>query len=270
MDEKKLKDVLDEEEKDLQETDITGEEDETPPKDDGTATETESDEGKSTDDGEKTPPKKRQTRETNAYYAELRRKNERLEREKKELETKVNEADFEARKKVVPKTVLESIGLEKIETQDDLMLAEAYKTADEAGDDNPLKTAMQTLRNMQKEKQEAERKLADEQAKNYEAVVKDQIEFKKKFGIETKDALKDERFVNLYKDLIKHGNFTELYTRYKEAFPDDKPNDNEDLENAKKASIPPLPSGKKSPPPKKLHELEGDEFLKAWNEFIGN
>ncbi|MCK9235195.1 MAG: hypothetical protein M0Q41_10755 [Bacteroidales bacterium] len=256
-DKKKVEEIINDEKKDLTNEDVT----EDPKKDDPNSVD-DPEKGKNPDE-EQEAEKKKQSREENARFAELRRKNAELEKKNKELEEEAVKASFDAKKENISKATLASIGLDAIETEDDLLLARAYDNAVASGSEEPLRDAVKVQREHMRKR--AEKVREEEQARKAmeEKVKQDQIEFKKKFGIETADVMKnDKKFVALFGDLIEPGNFTKLYTRFKTEYPD------ESGEDGKNKGIIPNSSNKQTlkPPKKELHELDGDEFLKAYNE----
>lgn len=211
--------------------------------------------------------KKRQSREDNHKYAELRRRNEELTKKNKDLETKVVEADFNARSKIISKDTLEELGLSKIEDDYDLVLCEAYEEAVKNGSDNPLLDANKAYRSKINAERAKAKKEEDEKAKaskldeeNKQKVEADKVEFKKKFGITTAEALKNEEFMGLYKQFISYGNLTELYSNYLNVVGKDKD------EEAKKMGVIPLSSSRTQSPKKSINDLSGADFLKAFNE----
>lgn len=210
--------------------------------------------------------KKKQTREENAKYAELRRKQAELEKKNKELEAEVTKASFNAKKEGITKETLASVGLDAIETESDLILAKAYDKAIADGSEEPLKDALKAQRDHSRQEAEKTRTKTEQENAVKQAIIDDQVAFKKKFGIETSAVYgKDERFMKIFGDLLKPGNFTSLYEKYKGIFPDEE---GEDEETAKGKGTFPTPQNKapKKQTKKELHELDDDEFLAAWNK----
>lgn len=234
--------------------------------------EEESGEGKSDQPTENkdNPVKKRQTKEENHYFAELRRKNEELSKKNKELEGKINEADFNARAKVVATETLTELGLDSIEDEYDLTLCEEYEKAVKKGSENPILDAQKVYRaKVKAEKQriaEAEQKKAEEESATVERnkkVEADKVAFKEKYGITTKEALNDEEFMKMYGDFISYGNMTELYGKYLVITKKEKVQEDEE---AKKKGVIPSSNTRASKTKTSITDLEGEDFLKAFNE----
>lgn len=205
--------------------------------------------------------KKVQSHEENRFYAALRRKNAELEKKNQELEVKATEADFNARKKVIPGDVLNDLGIDYIEDDLDLLLCEEYLKAKDKGSENPILDANKILSahiRKEKQKESAKRKA---QKENEDLVLKDKEEFKKKFEIDASEALKDPKFMELYGDMISYGNMTSLYERYQK-FMHSKEMD----EEARKMGSIPHSSTRKASKEKSINDLEGEEFLKAFND----
>ena len=262
MEEKdRVTELLEEEEQDLTTEDVEDDPDKTK----STVDKSNEDENP---EGDEKPEKTKQTREENAKFAELRRQKAELEKEKKELEAKVQKANFNAKKDGVSKATLEGIGLDTIETEEDLVLATAYDNAIAEGSEDPLKDAIKVQREHIRKTAEKTRSEEEARKATIELIKQDQANFKEKFGMETSEVYgKDERFMALFGDLLQPGNFTQLYTRYKEAFPDES----SDEEAKNKGALPTAGNkAKKKTTKKELHELDDDEFLKAWNEKYSN
>lgn len=210
----------------------------------------------------KTETKKTQTQEERSYYAKLRRRNKELEEKNKKLEEQVSEADFNSRKKVISEDTLNELGLDSIENTDDLLLCEEYEKAVKRGSENPLLDATRAYRN----KVNTDRKKVVEkekiEAENVKLVNEDKIRFKKKFGIETEVAMKDEKFLKIFGDMISYGNLTELYGKYLMM----KPSDDDATNVAKQMGK--IPSSTSKPPQKEpdINDLEGEDFLKAFDK----
>lgn len=167
------------------------------------------------------PPK--QTRKTDAQYAEERRQRKAREeaaRKKREEEIR-RQAVFEVKSGQVTAEELSELGLAKVEDEDQLFLVESLRKAKADGVENPQATAYQALF----KKQATARAEAQAQAQAQEAekqkriatVAQDQANFKAKFGKTTAEVMKGEpEFMRLFGSLIDQdkGNFTELYTAY--------------------------------------------------------
>lgn len=209
-------------------------------------------------------PKKRQSNEENKYYAEMRRRNKLLEKENEDLKSKVTKADFEARKKAISKDTLSELDLDGIEDENDLLLCETYEKAEKNGSENPVLDANKALRakiRADEQKRISEEKTANE---NRKKLAEDRAEFKKKYGIDTSEALKDPVFVKLYGDMISYGNMTELYSRYLTV--KSKSEEDKDDETAKNMGKIPNSSAKKTNNHKSINDLDGEDFLKAFDE----
>ncbi len=258
-DKKKVEEIIDDENKDLTDEDVTTD----PQNEDPNVEKSNEDDNP---EGNKKPDKTKQSREENARFAELRRKNAELEKKNKELEAEATKASFNAKKEGITKETLASVGLDAIETESELILAKAYEKAIADGSEEPLKDALKAQRDYNRQEAEKTRTKTEQENAIKQAIIDDQLAFKKKFGIETSAVYgKDERFMKIFGDLLKPGNFTSLYEKYKGIFPDEE---GEDEETAKGKGTFPTPQNKapKKQTKKELHELDDDEFLAAWNK----
>lgn len=169
-----------------------------------------------TDDdlGDEEEPKK-QTREIDSFYANMRRENEKLKNEKAKLETKLKEERINSVKGFVDSEIMEELGLEGITSEDDIALVESYKNAIKNGDDNPIRTAYNSLYKKSQEAHKLEQEKAQEVSKQEELVAKDKREFEKKFGMTADKALEDKDFMELFGEQISYGNLSALYGKYK-------------------------------------------------------
>lgn len=178
-------------------------------------------EPKPSEDG--TPNPKKQDRDTDAKYAEERRKRkEREEARQREREEEIRrQAVFEVKSGQVSSDELKELSLEKVENEDQLFLVEQLRKAKAEGVENPLAEAYKSLFKKQvddkaKAQAEAQARKAAEDAKKA-IVAKDQQAFKAKFNKSTADVMKtDTEFMSLFGNLIdqEKGNFTELYSAY--------------------------------------------------------
>jgi len=161
-------------------------------------------------------PKKSQTKEESAYFARMRKENRELKERMAKLEEEKKQSEFNAKASRFSEDTLSELGIDKIETEDDMLLAESYKEALKKGSTNPIADAYKALRNKQSEqlREATAKKSAEEE--NKKKVSDDQIAFKKAYGIDTKQALQDERFKKMYGKFITYGNLTELYGMYQE------------------------------------------------------
>lgn len=210
-------------------------------------------------------PKKTQTREENKRFAELRRKNDELQRKNNDLEIKVKEADFNGRKKAISNDALADLGLDSIEDDDDLFLCEEYEKAVKRGSDNPALDANKAYRNKVRKEQQAKNKEETEKTEQAKKVNEDRANFKKKFGIDTSEALKDEEFMAVFGDMIGYGNMTDLYTKYKSLVNREEA----EKEEAKNMGTLPNSSTTQKRHNKSLNDLEGEDFLKAFEKRYG-
>lgn len=173
-------------------------------------------EPKKADNPPEAKPKKQQTQEESAYFARMRKENRELKQRMAQMEQEAKKAKFDAKASTFSEDALSELGIDKIETEDDMLLAESYKEAMKKGSTNPVADAYKALRTKQsKELQEAKDKSTAEE-ENKRRVSEDQAAFKKAYGIDTKEALKDERFTKMYGKFITYGNLTELYGMYSE------------------------------------------------------
>lgn len=217
-----------------------------------------------TDDdlGEKRP---KQSPEQNSYYARLRRENEKLKSEKETLENELKETKISSVKSFVDSDIMSELGLDEITSEEDIALVEFYKDAKKNGDDNPVRTAYNSLYRKSQETRKANNLKLEEERKNKELVDRDAKEFVKKFGISVNEALDDKDFMGLFEDQIGFGNLTALYGKYK-TYIDKK----KDVDKSKGSmDFTNIGSGiKNSSDP--LEGLEGEAYLKAFNELYGH
>ena len=208
---------------------------------------------------------KEQTREENSYFAKLRRENEKLKNEKETLENKLKESKISSVKSFVDSDIMSELGLEEITSEEDIALVEFYKDAKKSGDDNPVRTAYNSLYRKSQESRKADNLKLEEERKNKELVDRDAKEFVKKFGISVNEALDDKDFMGLFEDQIGFGNLTALYGKYK-TYIDKK----KDVDKSKGSmDFTNIGSGiKNSSDP--LEGLEGEAYLKAFNELYGH
>ena len=173
-------------------------------------------------EGQKPNPPK-QSRKTDAQYAEeRRRKKEREEAERKKREDEIRrQAVFEVKSGQVTAEELSELGLAKVEDEDQLFLVESLRKAKADGVENPQAAAYQALFKKQAaDKADAKAKTEAEEAekqKRVAIVAQDQANFKAKFGKTTAEVMKGEpEFMELFGGLIDvdKGNFTELYAAY--------------------------------------------------------
>lgn len=210
---------------------------------------------------------KKQSREENKHYAELRRKNAELQKKNKDLEVKVQEANFNGRKQSISNDALLDLGLESIEDENDLFLCEEYEKAVKRGADNPALEANKAYRAKIRKEQLAKTKEETERNEQNQKVIEDRTNFKKKFGIDTSEALKDERFMDVFGDMIGYGNMTDLYSKYK-ALLDRDVAEKEEAKNMGTLPSSSLSSSRKSTK-KSLSDLEGDDFLREFEKRYG-
>lgn len=217
-----------------------------------------------TDDdlGEKRP---KQSPEQNSYYARLRRENEKLKSEKETLENELKESKISSVKSFVDSDIMSELGLDEITSEEDIALVEFYKDAKKNGDDNPVRTAYNSLYRKSQENRKADNLKLEEERKNKELVDRDAKEFVKKFGISVNEALDDKDFMGLFEDQIGFGNLTALYGKYK-TYIDKK----KDVDKSKGSmDFTNIGNGIKSSSDP-LEGLEGEAYLKAFNELYGH
>lgn len=217
-----------------------------------------------TDDdlGEKRP---KQSPEQNSYYARLRRENEKLKSEKETLENELKETKISSVKSFVDSDIMSELGLDEITSEEDITLVEFYKDAKKNGDDNPVRTAYNSLYRKSQESRKADNLKLEEERKNKELVDRDAKEFVKKFGISVNEALDDKDFMGLFEDQIGFGNLTALYGKYK-TYIDKK----KDVDKSKGSmDFTNIGNGIKSSSDP-LEGLEGEAYLKAFNELYGH
>ena len=208
---------------------------------------------------EGSPKPKRQSRADDARFAAQRRKNKASGGEggvpDEERDRIRREAAFEVKKDYVKPDTLRELGLDSIETEDDLALAEAYEKAVADGEENPVAVAYRTLRNRdaearrQRDEQEAER------ARLRASIAKEQADFKKEFGVETWEVMDggNSEFAKKFGHLIRPGNFAELYRVYRSYT-------QEGRDAAKAKGVPPTNGGNPPAKPKDVSEMDREEF----------
>lgn len=160
-------------------------------------------------------PEKKQSREDNARFAEMRRKEKadhlaEIERVKKETE-------FNIKKDYVSADAKEALGLEQIENDDELFLAQEYEKAQQDGVENPAVEAYKHLyaKHKQERLDEAAKTKAEED--NIRAIAEEQSNFQKEFGISTRDAYLNTDFQEKYGEFISDqmpGSITKAYRIY--------------------------------------------------------
>lgn len=217
----------------------------------------------------KDPAKPKQSRKTDAEYAEeRRRRKEREESARKKREEEIRrQAVFDVKKEQVTAEELGELGLTSVADEDELFLVESLRKAKAEGVESPQVKAYQALREKQtKAKAEAEAKTKAEAAeleRRKATVAKDQADFKAKFGKTTAEVIKNEpEFMDLFGDLIDpdKGNFTPLYSAYMSM-------KSGQAEKAKaEGSFPITPSVNSG----KEGEESDEEFMKRWKAMHGH
>lgn len=218
--------------------------------------------------------KPKQNRQENANFAKLRRELEEKEKRIKELEAKATNAAYETRKGIIPFDVLNELGLEEIGDEYDLLLAEEYMKASKKGEENPLliahKKVSEKFKTEKKEltsKQEQDAAKSKQEKENVEKVAADAAEFKKKFGFQSSEIVKDKNslFMKIYGKQIDYGNLTELYTQFKALGLDGL---EESEGDGKNKAVPPKPNGT-NPPPKSV--VKDDAYYdKVYKDYQKN
>lgn len=211
----------------------------------------------------KSEPKKKQSKASNSFYAELRRKNAELEQKNKQLEVEVANSDFNTRKKMISSEVLEELDIQSIEDENDLILCEEYVKSVKKGEDNPILEANKALRRKIKADKEELMKQEKIELEQKKAVEEDRIKFKKKYGIETSEVTENEDFMSIFKDQISFGNLTSLYEIYLRM--QDKLKKEENISKSM-GVIPKTSTRASTNTTKSLNDLDGEDFLKAFKE----
>lgn len=207
----------------------------------------------------KETPKRKQSRKEDAYFAEQKRR-QRKSAESEEQRIR-REAEFDVKKGLVASETLSELGLDAVETEDDLYLAERYDDAVREGDPNPTASAYKALRAKKREdeKADAEEREAEEGRKR--EIAKDQAEFAKQYGKTTAEALaeNDGEFKRLFGEFIAPGNFTKLYGAYR------KMKDAESEEAKAKSSVPTGGSSSGKKEEKDVDDMTPEEFRAYWD-----
>lgn len=163
---------------------------------------------------------KKQSRSTDAKYAELKRKSKAQDEEIARLKAEKEQAVFDAKKNAIPRAVLDDLGLDEIEDEDDMYLVKAYQEAEAKGSDDPRADAEKAFRNKIRQDKLAERAEAEEKAKteeaNKKAVADDYKSFMEKYGKSAFESAMAEgsEFQELFGDEVGFGNLTSVYGRY--------------------------------------------------------
>ena len=209
----------------------------------------------------KSETKKTQTKEERSFYANLRRRNEELEKQNKKLIKEKSEADFSARKNVISADTLADLGLDKIEDENDLLLCEEYDKAVKRGSENPVLDATKAYRKRIKTEHDKLTKAQQEEANNKKLVQEDAVKFQKEYGISASEAMKDEKFTKAFGKQISYGNLTELYGIYLSLTGGDAVEEKQSKQMGKVPNSTTVKSKKVD-----INDLDGEEFLKAFNE----
>lgn len=206
--------------------------------------------------------KKKQSREKNSFYAEQRRK-AKEERERKETETRIRkQVVFEVKKENVKKDELDSLGLNSVETDDDIFLVESYRKSKSEGSENPEAEAYRSLREKKiAEAKEAETKKAKEE-EYLQQIAKEQEEVKGKYGKTCKQILDEEpNFKDFLDSFGKEKTFIECYEYFNANIKKAK---SEEREESKKTATPPTStSGSSNGKTNKTKETD-EEFKARW------
>ena len=157
---------------------------------------------------EKDEPQKKQSRNANRKFAELRKENERLEKRIAELEEYNKRAKLDTSKKFISEEAKKDLGIDDISSEEDLALFEEYEKARLSGSENPSRDAYATLRhkalNKQVEETKVNKKLAKEDGERLIRI----------YGITPTDVFNNQEFIEKFGSEVKHGNLTELYGAY--------------------------------------------------------
>lgn len=127
-------------------------------------------------------------RAKDSHYAELRRKNEELAKENERLKSEAKKAEFAGKASAVPKYVLEDLGLDSIDTEENLKLANAFLEAEANGSADPKGEAYKKMYDEMKAEESKKQKEAEAAAKEKEegkkALIALKSDFIKEFGEE--------------------------------------------------------------------------------------
>jgi uncharacterized protein YdiU (UPF0061 family) len=204
-------------------------------------------------DGKETEKEKAWKTEQNARFAELRRKNEELERQ-------LNVFRSEKRENVT-EDALKKLGLTRddLEDDDNMVLATEYTKALARGDEDPIASAYKSLWKSSKEAKRKAKEEADSKAKadaeTKAKVNEDVAEFRKKYpDVNINDLVKeDSEFNQMFGDVPDViGNITKYYGRYLKL----KGNDAKKVTEADKAKSNPYVKGSGS-------SVGGEKLTKA-------
>ena len=203
---------------------------------------------------------KTQSREDDAKFAKLRRQIESLQKENKTLASQIEEARFGAKKSAVSQQTLADLGIDKIENDDDLFLCQEYENAKKRGSENPLLEANKAFRKRVIEKEAEIKAQKDEEKKFTEKILAEKENLKKTYGVESSELIKNEEFMSLFGEKALDGNLTEYYGKYIGLINKYK----KDNSTSKVQGKLPTSTGKKLSTD--ILDLEGKDFLKAWDE----
>lgn len=150
----------------------------------------------------------------NAYYARLRREKKALQEEVEQLRREKSEAAFKARAERVSTDALTDLGIDKVETEEQLFLTEAYEEAVKKGSLNPTAEAYKKLSEKRFEDHKKLQEENDNKAKDIQLMNEDSANFEKRYGKPVQTATQDPMFVKMFGKDIKVGEVTEKYQEY--------------------------------------------------------
>ena len=205
---------------------------------------------------EKDEPQKKQSRNANRKFAELRKENERLEKRIAELEEYNKRAKLDTSKKFISEEAKKDLGIDDISSEEDLALFEEYEKARLSGSENPSRDAYATLRHKALNKQVEETKVNENNKKLAKEYGERLIRI---YGITPTDVFNNQEFIEKFGSEVKHGNLTELYGAY--LYQKSKSEIN------KGNSVPPTSSNSNKKGSNDLSKIDSDEeFLAEFNK----
>lgn len=159
----------------------------------------------------------KQSREDNAYYAQMRRerKAEEERKRKAELDEARRQGALSERKKFVKPDELSALGLTQAESEDELYLVDRYREAQSKGDDNPVAYAYRELSGLKSKALDDVRRRETEAVEASKAIREDAKAFADKYGKTIPEAFQsDKGFADFFDKYGKRGNATECYADY--------------------------------------------------------
>ena len=226
-----------------------------------------------TDGGNQPKPesKPKQSRAENAKYADMRRAQK--EKEKREAEIQEAEkrgqqqAEIEFRKKAITSDDLKELGLENVDDDRDLFLAEKYREAKAKGSEDPKLDAYQALTNRYRIEVDEAKKQAKMEAERNKKAYDDAVSFKKAYGKAPEQIMNDDpnfkEFFDRFGEIGKCTDCYQTYLKIRSLGPNQKPKDDE---ASKKAGAYPSTSSGSS---KSLEYETEEEFNRRTLEAYG-